>query len=200
VTLAHADSLNVAADAQTNSRLATLKGGSYPVMTVCNAMTCNLQSGAVFPSFAGFDLSPLSDTATVDRAAIQEGGGDGRRRRVRIRAHGEMASPAKLAFIPKKSADDVVAPATDDLWIWNRDTLQFDLSVAAPSDKSGREVRYGHGRVNSKRATEPAALGRRSDDEAVVGVEAVPDAPDRQDAKRPNAPRVPKPAEKGGLS
>jgi hypothetical protein len=70
-TRAHGESLNVAADAQTNSRLATLKGGSEPVMTVCNAPVCNLQPGAVFTSFARFDLAPLSDTATVDKAVLR---------------------------------------------------------------------------------------------------------------------------------
>jgi hypothetical protein len=70
-TPTHPESLNVAADAQTNSKIASLKGGSDPVMTVCNASVCNLQAGAVFTSFARFDLSALPDTATVDKAVLR---------------------------------------------------------------------------------------------------------------------------------
>ncbi len=73
------------------------------------------------------------------------------------RAHGEMPSPTKLASILKASADDLVGPATEDLWVWNRDTLQFDLVVDARSDKPGQDVRYGSGRVNAMRAIELAA-------------------------------------------
>ena len=67
---ARADTLNVAADAQTNSKKLTLKGGIDPAMTVCNTPTCNLQAGAVFTSFARFDLSPLPAGATVDNVQL----------------------------------------------------------------------------------------------------------------------------------
>src|SRR5262245_60576120 len=68
---ARADTLNVAADAQTNSRLPTQKGGSDPAMLVCNAPVCGLQAGAVFKSFARFDLSALPDGFTVDKAVLR---------------------------------------------------------------------------------------------------------------------------------
>jgi hypothetical protein len=73
------------------------------------------------------------------------------------RVHGEMPSPAKLASILKQSADDLVGPATDDFWVWNGDTLQFELILDAKADKPGKDARYGHGRVNVKRAIELAA-------------------------------------------
>ena len=46
---AHADTLNVAADAQTNSTRPTLRSGIDLAMTVCNTPICNLQAGGQCP-------------------------------------------------------------------------------------------------------------------------------------------------------
>lgn len=73
------------------------------------------------------------------------------------RAHGQMPSPTTLASILKASADDLVGPETDDLWTWNNKTLQFELIVDAKSDKPGKDVRYGYGRVNVQKAIELAS-------------------------------------------
>jgi Subtilase family len=71
-------------------------------------------------------------------------------------AHGVMPSPATLAAILKMSADDLVGPATDDFWVWNEKTLQFEFQTNVPADKPGKDMRYGYGRVNVKRAIELA--------------------------------------------
>jgi hypothetical protein len=70
-TTGRSETLNVAADAQTNSKYPALKSGSDLAMTVCNAPICNLQAGAVFNSFARFDLSALPEGATVDKAVLR---------------------------------------------------------------------------------------------------------------------------------
>jgi hypothetical protein len=68
------------------------------------------------------------------------------------RQHGEMPSPSKLALILKKSADDLVGPAYDDLWLWNNQTLQYEFCENYPCDQPSQDIRYGHGRVNAKNA------------------------------------------------
>ena len=68
------------------------------------------------------------------------------------RRHGVMPSPTTLASILKSSADDMVGPATDDLWVWNEKTLQFELRMGVTADKPGKDVRYGYGRVNPVKA------------------------------------------------
>jgi hypothetical protein len=72
------------------------------------------------------------------------------------RAHGQMPSPTTLASILRASADDLVGPATEDLWTWNRKTLRFELILDAVGDKPGKDDRYGYGRVNIRRAIELA--------------------------------------------
>ncbi len=72
------------------------------------------------------------------------------------RVHGIMPSPVTLASILKQSADDLVGPQTDDFWIWNEKTLQFELVTDAPADQPGKDIRYGYGRVNVKKAIEMA--------------------------------------------
>jgi len=66
-----AETLNVAADAQTNSKLPNLNSGGDPAITACNASTCNLQAGAVFNGYFRFDLSASPDAATVDKAVLR---------------------------------------------------------------------------------------------------------------------------------
>ena len=73
-----------------------------------------------------------------------------------FRAHGVMPSPVTLATILKASADDLVGPATDDLWVWNEKTLQFDFVTNVPTDQPGKDIRYGYGRVNVRKAIEQA--------------------------------------------
>jgi hypothetical protein len=70
------------------------------------------------------------------------------------RVHGSMPSPAQLAALVKASADDLVGPATDDFWVWNSKTMQFDWVTDVRSDKPGQDIRYGSGRVNAKKAIE----------------------------------------------
>jgi hypothetical protein len=67
-----------------------------------------------------------------------------------------MPSPVTLTTILKASADDLVGPATDDLWVWNEKTLQFDFVLDVPTDQPGKDIRYGHGRVNVRKAIEQA--------------------------------------------
>jgi hypothetical protein len=50
----------------------------------------------------------------------------------------------------------MVGPATDDLWVWNEKTLQFDFMPNVPADTPGKDIRYGYGRVNAKSAIEMA--------------------------------------------
>jgi hypothetical protein len=69
-----------------------------------------------------------------------------------FRAHGAMPSPATLASILRASADDMVGPATDDFWVWNEKTLQFELKTNEPADMPGKDIRYGYGRVNVLKA------------------------------------------------
>lgn len=69
---------------------------------------------------------------------------------------GSMPSPAQLAALVKASADDLVGPATDDFWVWNGKTMQFDWVTDVRSDKAGQDIRYGSGRVNAKKAIEYA--------------------------------------------
>jgi hypothetical protein len=73
-----------------------------------------------------------------------------------FRAHGVMPSPVTLATILKASADDLVGPPTDDLWVWNEKTLQFDFVTNVPTDQPGKDIRYGYGRVNARKAIEQA--------------------------------------------
>jgi hypothetical protein len=73
-----------------------------------------------------------------------------------FRVHGVMPSPVTLASILKMSADDLVGPATDDFWVWNKKTLQFDFLTNVPADQPGKDMRYGFGRVNPKKAIELA--------------------------------------------
>lgn len=73
-----------------------------------------------------------------------------------FRIHGIMPSPATLATILKASADDMVGPATDALWVWNEKTLQFEFITNVSADKPGKDMRYGYGRVNVKKAIELA--------------------------------------------
>ena len=73
-----------------------------------------------------------------------------------FRFHGVMPSPTTLASILKASADDMVGPATDDLWVWNGKTLQFEFKTNVTADKPGKDIRYGYGRVNVKKAIELA--------------------------------------------
>ena len=72
------------------------------------------------------------------------------------RVHGVMPSPVTLASILKASADDLVGPATDDFWVWNEKTLQFEFKMNMPADKPGNDTRYGYGRVNALKAIEMA--------------------------------------------
>jgi hypothetical protein len=69
-----------------------------------------------------------------------------------FRVHAVMPSPVTLASILKASADDMVGPATDDFWVWNEKTLQFDLMTNAPADMPGKDMRFGYGRVNPQKA------------------------------------------------
>ena len=69
-----------------------------------------------------------------------------------FRVHGTMPSPTTLASIIKASADDMVGPATDDFWLWNSKTLQFEFQTNVPADKPGKDLRYGYGRVNVVKA------------------------------------------------
>jgi hypothetical protein len=69
-----------------------------------------------------------------------------------FRAHGVMPSPVLLATILKESADDLVGPATDDFWVWDAKTMQFELKTNVPADRPGKDMRYGYGRVNVLKA------------------------------------------------
>jgi hypothetical protein len=73
-----------------------------------------------------------------------------------FRAHGVMPSPSTLANILMGSADDMVGPATDDLWVWNEKTYQFEFTENVPADTAAKDIRYGFGRVNPKKAIELA--------------------------------------------
>ena len=73
-----------------------------------------------------------------------------------FRVHGVMPSPVTLVTILKASADDMVGPATDDLWVWNEKTLQFEFKTNVPSDTPGKDIRYGFGRVNVIKAIQMA--------------------------------------------
>jgi hypothetical protein len=68
--------------------------------------------------------------------------------------HGDMPSPATLRAILKQSADDMVGPATDNLWVWDNKIPWFDFFFDVKCDKPGEDIRYGSGRVNAVRAIE----------------------------------------------
>ncbi len=70
------------------------------------------------------------------------------------RSRGLMPSPAQLAALVMASADDLVGPATDDFWVWNGKTMEFEWMLNVPSDRPGRDIRYGSGRVNAVKAIE----------------------------------------------
>src|SRR5512134_2776953 len=61
-----ADTLNVAADAQTSSALPNLRFGPLPGMAVRNAA-----SGAIVKSYAQFDLSALPASPSVDKTVLR---------------------------------------------------------------------------------------------------------------------------------
>jgi hypothetical protein len=62
----NADTLNVAADAQTSSALPGTKFGILPLMTVRTA-----SSGAAYKSYAQFDLTALPDAPNVSKAVLR---------------------------------------------------------------------------------------------------------------------------------
>jgi hypothetical protein len=68
---AGADTLNVAADAFTNSKKSTHTFGLLPGMTVSNNSYCTLTTGATCTGFARFDLAPLPTGAVVDKAVLR---------------------------------------------------------------------------------------------------------------------------------
>jgi hypothetical protein len=68
---AWADTLSPTADASTNSKRPALNRAIDPWMTVCDASVCSLQSGAVFRSFARFNMSALPGGAIVDKAVLR---------------------------------------------------------------------------------------------------------------------------------
>jgi hypothetical protein len=72
------------------------------------------------------------------------------------RRYGRKPSATELAVILKKSAEDMVGPATDSLFVWNSETRVFDLRANEPSDSPGKDHRYRFGRVNAKKAIEAA--------------------------------------------
>lgn len=72
------------------------------------------------------------------------------------RAYGKKPSATELAVILKKSADDLVGPATDTLFVWNNETQVLDLRADEPCDTPGNDERYRFGRVNAKKAIELA--------------------------------------------
>src|SRR5687767_14499824 len=61
-----ADTLNVAADAQTSSTQPNSKYGLLPVMTVRST-----PAGSILNSYAQFDLSALPDAPTVDKTVLR---------------------------------------------------------------------------------------------------------------------------------
>jgi hypothetical protein len=62
----HSDTLNVAADAQTSSALPGIKFGVLPLMTVRGG-----SPGAVYKSYAQFDLTALPDAPDVSKAVLR---------------------------------------------------------------------------------------------------------------------------------
>src|SRR5262245_12113365 len=61
-----ADTLNVAADAPTSSAQGNTKFGVLPLMTVRSG-----SSGAIFKSYAQFDLAPLPDAPNISKAVLR---------------------------------------------------------------------------------------------------------------------------------
>lgn len=72
------------------------------------------------------------------------------------RAYGKKPSATELAVILKRSADDLVGPATDAELVWNNDTLKFENVADEPCDTPGKDHRYRFGRVNARKAIELA--------------------------------------------
>src|SRR6185503_2643639 len=67
VPLIHADTLHVAADAQTSSAQPSLRFGLLPLMTVRGG------PGPIYNSYLKFDLSALPDDPAVDKAVLRLG-------------------------------------------------------------------------------------------------------------------------------
>lgn len=70
--------------------------------------------------------------------------------------HGEMPSPSMLRAILKQSADDLVGPKTDDVWVWDNKIPWFDFFYDVKCDAPGEDIHYGSGRVNAVKAIEYA--------------------------------------------
>jgi hypothetical protein len=72
------------------------------------------------------------------------------------RYRGVEPSPETIALILIMSSDDLVGPATDDLWVWNGQTMQFEFRQNVKCDRPFKDIRYGFGRVNAQKALEQA--------------------------------------------